>query len=530
MKASLAATVVALTLVGDLAPAQSSVSLEVVADGLSFPMWAGSPRGDDRIFVIEKDSGLIKIVRDGSVLETPFLDLSDKVYPISHSGMQSMAFHPNFEQNGQVFVYYTVDPDVEDNATIARLERFTVSDDPDVVDPTSGLVILEQLHFNPIHKGAGPAFGPDGLLYFAMGQGGAPDCTELELDNWFGKILRLDVDSATPYAIPADNPLIDVPGALPEIAHIGLRNPWRWSIDQETGAIYIGDVGNEVREEVHVIPGGELGWNLGWPVMEGVTCFLGDACGVEYPACFSPEIDAPEFDYGHMGQSRAVVGGYVYRGCALPELVGSYLFCDYESRQFWSMTWSENEGVLGTQEVTQQIDPNGTLFLPVSFGEDGNGEILIVTYLGTVYRIVPTTPAPGIADCNRNGLDDVCEISAGTLADLNFDGIPDDCGPLSSDIPSLSVSLGGAQGLELAAPGLAGKSYVFLGSSSGTAPGVDLGGAFVALGLPDVYFDFLLSDLSNGPLTDGFGVLDANGRASATFALPPGSPRRASQA
>lgn len=378
--------------------AQSPLRLETVAQGLNRPIWVGAPLGDDRVFVLEEDSGLIKIVSNGSVLPVPFLDLSGKVDHFSHGGLLSMAFHPQYALNGHFFVFYSAYPSgsvqLGPFQMDVHLERYTVSSNPDVADPNSGVLILEDLHAGPIHKGGGPVFGPDGYLYVALGEGEIygynPDpCLVGYLDNWFGKILRIDIDGALPYQVPPDNPYINTPGARPEIFHIGLRSPWRMSFDRLTGDLYIGDVGNFAFEEVNFAPAGSGGLNFGYPVVEGSTSCDAALCPGILPACGDPAYTEPAYAYPNLG--TAIIGGHVYRGTVIPDLYGTYVFADFPGGDTLTLRYDPVSGVTQFLDRTDELDPFDIFGLTSSLGEDGDGEILLTTVgnTGAIYRIVP---------------------------------------------------------------------------------------------------------------------------------------------
>src|SRR5687768_6920697 len=245
------------------------VTLQRVAEGLSFPLYVTAPTGDPRIFIVEKD-GLIKVLEAGSVLAAPFLDLTDQVSRGSEQGLLSMAFHPNYASNGRFFVNYT------DRNGDTQIVELRVSSDPDRAAPSPVRTILsiEQPFSN--HNGGLVLFGPDGKLWIGMGDGGSggdPQENAQNLGSLLGKLLRIDVDGGAPYTVPADNPFVGRPGARGEVWAYGLRNPWRFAFDRETGDLYIADVGQNEREEVNAVRGPGRALNYGWDVMEGRECF-----------------------------------------------------------------------------------------------------------------------------------------------------------------------------------------------------------------------------------------------------------------
>jgi glucose/arabinose dehydrogenase len=293
--------------------------IEVVAMGLSSPVHLTAPPDDvERVFIVERP-GRIRVVRNGTLLGAPFLDLTGVVLSGGEQGLLSLAFHPDYATNGHFFVNYT---DLDGHT---RVERYTVTAAPDVADPASDLTILsvEQPFSN--HNGGQVAFGPDGMLYIGMGDGGGEGGDPLRHGQnratLLGSLLRIDVDAASPYAIPPDNPFVADPSAAPETWAYGLRNPWRFSFDRHTGDLYIGDVGQDSREEISfqpaASPGGE---NYGWKVMEGTACFS------PRNGCSQAGLVPPVLDYTH-ADGCSVTGGFVYRGVE-PTLAGRYFFAD----------------------------------------------------------------------------------------------------------------------------------------------------------------------------------------------------------
>lgn len=318
--------------------------------------------GSGRLFVVEK-VGRIRTVQDGVLLDAPFLDISGRVGSSSNEqGLLGLAFHPSYTENGHFFVNYT---DRNGNTVIAR---YQVSEDPSRADPGSEVVLLRVDQPYPNHNGGVLAFGPDGYLYAGLGDGGAagdPFGNAQNLDTWLGKILRLDVDSADPYAIPADNPFGN------EIWAYGLRNPWRLSFDRLTGDLFIADVGQNQWEEIDFLPAGASGdLNFGWDYFEGTHAFEG---APPQGAQFIPPI--AEYDHG---QGCSVTGGYVYRG-AIPEWQGIYLYADYCRGTVW--------GLLHTEQGWQNQVLFETGITVTSFGQDHASEIYLVSDSGQIFRL-----------------------------------------------------------------------------------------------------------------------------------------------
>lgn len=348
------------------------LTLEPLVRGLDRPVLvthAGD--GSGRLFAIEKP-GIIRIIEDGAALEGPFLDIRDLVEDGGNEqGLLGLAFHPGYAENGRFFVAYTT----SDTNTVAE---YRVSPDPYVADSATGKVLFAQPDPYRNHNGGMLAFGPDGYLYISMGDGGSagdPNNSGQRLDTLLGKILRIDVDSGDPYGIPDSNPFIGTSGAEPEIWAYGLRNPWRISFDRETGDLWIADVGQNRLEEVNFQPADSAGGeNYGWRLMEGSDCFQPQS------GCNTGDLVLPVFEYDH-GQGCSITGGYVYRGEAIPELRGVYLFTDYCSGTLWATRQ------VGGEFETQEL---GTIAGGISaFGEDENGELYVVSDpQGTIYRLI----------------------------------------------------------------------------------------------------------------------------------------------
>jgi glucose/arabinose dehydrogenase len=353
----------------------AGVGLETVVDGLDFPVWLASAPDDRRLFVVEK-GGRVVIVENGTLLPTPFLDLRGRVSTGSEQGLLSLAFHPGYAANGRFFVNFT------DTAGDTRVVEYRVSaGDPDRGDPGSARVILaiEQPFSN--HNGGQILFGPDGMLYVGMGDGGSggdPRGNGQDLGALLGKLLRIDVDGGQPYAIPPDNPFVDTPGARPEVWAYGLRNPWRFSFDRETGDLTIADVGQNQYEEVNAVRGGGPGLNYGWNVMEGVHCFEPSE------GCDRSGLTLPVAEYDH-GDGCSVTGGFVYRGSRIPDLRGTYLYSDYCSGFVRSFRF-ENGRAEDERRWTELEPPDHSV---PSFGEDADGELYLLSAGGTVHKVVP---------------------------------------------------------------------------------------------------------------------------------------------
>lgn len=383
---------------------------ERLVRGLSSPVYATSPAGDvDRLFVLEQETGRIRILdlATGDIAADPFLTVS----PLStggERGLLGLAFHPDYAENGRFFVYASQAGGGQDHRS--QVFEYTVDGDPATsnianADSRRSIMQFEQPFGN--HNGGWIGFDPTATsvdrshLYIATGDGGsggdprnnAQDTT----DNLLGKVLRVDVNSdAFPddrtqnYGIPTTNPFVGA-DSDDEIFAYGLRNPWRASFDRETGDLWIGDVGQNEIEEIDLLPAGTSGQNFGWRVMEGTDCFnTGDARDGNL-SCDDPSLTPPIYEYAHNGSAfggRSVTGGYLYRG-PLKEFQGQYFFSDFQSGHLWTL--DPDSGVVLNRNDELDASPGAANSSVASFAEDGNGELYVVSYSGSIYRVGSTS-------------------------------------------------------------------------------------------------------------------------------------------
>ena len=345
------------------------LGLQLVVGGLANPVFLTAPDGDARLFVVER-SGRILIVKSGALLSTPFLDIRARVNSVGERGLLSIVFDPQYATNGYFYAYYV------NQSGGMTVERFNSTPGSDVAGASAGIVIAFP-HGGDNHHGGLIAFGLDGMLYVAPGDGGCCNDPQNNAQNTatlLGKILRIDVRTL-PYTIPPGNPFIGQALARAEIWAYGLRNPWRYSFDAQAGMIYIGDVGQDTREEVDVAPATAASRNYGWRLMEGMACFNpATNCNT------SSSLMLPVLEYLH-SEGCSVIGGYVYRGSAIPELWGHYLYSDY--CQGWLRSFRSVAGGTTDRRTWAGVSAPST----VSFGQDAAGELYMIGN-GSVSRIV----------------------------------------------------------------------------------------------------------------------------------------------
>lgn len=365
--ASATTTISTATTTTEPPPELLGLGLELVAE-IHRPLSIAAAPGDGRLFVLQRE-GLISVISpSGQVPETPFLDITDRVLASGiEQGLLGLALHPDFSSNGRFFVYYTDDEDD------TNLVEFTASGA--TADPATAREVLLIDQPTERHNAGMLAFGPDGYLYIAVGDGGDGGGNAQKPENVFGTILRIDVDHGDPYSIPLDNPFADGIGGAPEVWLYGLRNPWRFSIDAPSGLMYVGDVGQESWEEVDVVGIDSGGANLGWAYREGTHCFSS-------PQCDNIDWVGPVVEYSH-AEGCSVTGGYVYRGAAIPELEGHYFYSDW--CQGWIRSFRYEEGEAVDQREWTELQPGQV----DTFGVDQEGELYLGTWDGKVYKLVP---------------------------------------------------------------------------------------------------------------------------------------------
>ena len=349
-------------------PAGNDITSDLVASGFSLPTDLASTGipGDDRLFVVEK-AGVIRIIEDvatGTVLATPFLNISAIVNDDSERGLLSLAFSPDYATSGEFYVYYT------DNSGDIQIARYEVSGNPNVANAASAEPVLSIPQLADFHNGGDLVFGPDGYLYFGVGDDGFGGDSQTG-NNLIGKLVRIDVVGQTTYAVPGDNPFVGN-GSIPnEVWALGLRNPWRISFDRN-GNLWIADVGDDSREEVTMQPASSNGGeNYGWPCYEGTLFVNGFGC----PGSITHT--PPQFEYDH-SSGGSITGGFVYQGSRYCNMQNRYYFADFNSGEFGELTSSFVFRSLGSLNIPGS---------PTTFGEDSGDEIYAATFGGSVYHI-----------------------------------------------------------------------------------------------------------------------------------------------
>jgi glucose/arabinose dehydrogenase len=372
-------------------PAAAAIELQLVASNVPYIVGIEDARDDSgRLFLVSQTGRIL--IHDGThVLPDAFLDISSLVRFDGEQGLLGLAFHPSYPANGLFYVHYT------DRSGSTVVARYQVSSNPNVADPRSAATLLTQRQPFTNHKGGRLAFGPDGLLYIGLGDGGSggdPMNNGQRLDTILGKLLRIEVNSGSPYGIPASNPFVGVSGARAEIWAYGLRNPWRFAFDRDTGDLIIADVGQGAWEEIDFQPAAATGGqNYGWGLMEGRHCFNPTT------NCNPGSLTFPILEYSHL-LGCSVTGGFRYRGALLADHIGTYFFADYCTGRIWGAT----QDAQGEWTATQLLVTNVTV---TTFGESSNGEIVLSHYgaNGQLYRLMPgaSTPVLTVAKSGAGG-------------------------------------------------------------------------------------------------------------------------------
>ncbi len=350
-------------------PTRPALGWSLVVGDLDSPIQVLAPPGEARLLIAEQ-GGLIKIFENGSISQTPFLNLQSQVEFGGEKGLLSMAVHPDYPTDRRLFVWYYAPDDR------TRIVEYDIA--ADLKSASSPRTVLSVAQPNSSHNGGFLAFGDDGFLYLGLGDGGSgndPGGRARDLTTLLGKMIRIDVDGAQPYAIPQDNPYVGIPG-LDEIWASGLRNPWRWSFD--AGRMYIGDVGQSTREEIDLVEVKPVGYDFGWARFEGSVCNPNDPD----PSCSKDGLTFPVVELDRSA-ARSIVGGIVYRGATVRSLAGFYIYADT-----FVGTVRAFRQIGGTP--VEQVDLAGQLKMDgiVSFGTDGNGELLVVSLFdGSIYRL-----------------------------------------------------------------------------------------------------------------------------------------------
>lgn len=356
----------------------SGYTAQQIVTGLSVPVGLTAPPGDtSRVFIVEK-TGTIRIYKGGALLANPFFTQTG-LSSGDEQGLLGLAFHPQYATNGKFYVYYT------DASGDIHVAEYLVSSNPDSASGTTREILFVAHPGQSNHNGGSIAFGPDGYLYIGTGDGGGggdPNGNGQNQNALLGKMLRIDVDTGSPYSVPASNPFVGQLGKKGEIWSYGLRNPWRFSFDRANGDIYIGDVGQGNWEEVDYEPTMTGGRNYGWNRMEGNHCYP-----PSNTTCSSVGITLPVTEYDH-SVGCSVTGGYVYRGSELPELQGTYFYGDYCTgivRSFKIVGGAATEPLEWTSSL--RTNAGGAMTGLSSFGQDGAGELYLVLLGGEVYRL-----------------------------------------------------------------------------------------------------------------------------------------------
>jgi len=353
---------------------RARVRLETLLTGIDNPTTMTLSPGGEVFYILQKRGDILKMTPEGDLLDGEYVDLSDRIEAGgTEQGLFSMVFEPGFEGEGYVFISYS---DLNGDVIVSRFEA-----NLDSLDPDSELIILKVDQFEADHNGGSLIFGPDGYLYAGFGDGGGfgdPHQQGQDMQSLRSTLVRIDVSNASedePYTIPPDNPFIDDPEGADEIWAYGLRNPWRLAWEPDTEDLFIGDVGQYLFEEIDVIPAGEGGLNYGWSAMEGLECYEGTECD-------PTQYVKPLVTYNHT-EGCSITGGYFYRGEAIKDIQGMYVFGDYCQGRIWGLLRDDN----GRVQVTELLGRNDTFIS--AFAEDADGELYVVNLIeGEILKVV----------------------------------------------------------------------------------------------------------------------------------------------
>ncbi len=440
-----------------------NIQLQPVTSGLSSPLLATNARdSSNRLFIIER-SGIIKVLQPNASVTTDFLNITTKVLAGGEQGLLGLAFHPKYKTNRKFYVNYTRR---NDGATV--ISEFQVSTgNRNVADTTERILLtIPQPYAN--HNGGMIEFGPDGFLYIGMGDGGSgndPENRAQNIESLLGKFLRLDVDrteGALQYGIPPSNPFAGATPGRDEIFALGVRNPWRWSFDRLSGQLYAGDVGQNVREWVHIIQNGR---NYGWATWEGTRCNTSKPPGA--PECTALPLIQPLLEYDHSAGRCSITGGYVYRGARAAFPQGAYIYADYCTGEIWQF-------LNGQISLVQD-----TAFNISSFGEDEGGEIYVADLSGgRILRLTNTTSPRNVATVDSASYNTGAGIAPEAIASTFGTGLANGENsavpgmPLPTNLNGTTVTVRDSKGVERLAPLFyASAQQINFQIPVGTAPG-----------------------------------------------------------
>lgn len=401
---------VPVTMDSELSQPAATIDATLIASGLLRPTsMVAAPHDRARLFVTEQ-AGRVRLVKDGALLSTPFLDIQPLVLSNGfEEGLLSIAFHPHFASNGFFFLCFT------NTGGNLEVDRYTVSANPDQADPGSRLTVIIVNHPGSVyHYGGQLQFGPDGYLYISTGDGNDPGDQLNNAQNTgvlLGKMLRLDIDGGTPYAIPPTNPFVGTGNPRDEIWAIGLRNPWRFSFDRLNGDLWLGDVGQYLWEEIdHELPA-DGGHNYAWNCYEGTHPY---GSNPSQPHCIGRTFTWPVYEYQHAAGRCSVSGGYVYRGSPNSAYFGQYVFSDYcQTNGVQTLSYAGSNWVAASYTL---VPPTGhAIDHPSAFGQDTIGDLYLVDFSytdGELYRLNlrPANCTAGHADVNGDGQVDVVDV------------------------------------------------------------------------------------------------------------------------